>query len=56
MAETKEIRYWGLILLLIAALIVVVAAFSPHTIDLAASVIGLVAGLIVGALTGGRSA
>ena len=56
MAEAREMRVWGLVLLVIAILIVGVAAVTPNTMDLAASVVGLVAGLIFGALTGGRSA
>ena len=44
----------GLLLILTAVAVVIVAA--PNTIDIVASAIGLVAGLILGLVTGGRSA
>jgi hypothetical protein len=44
----------GLLLIVAAVALVVVAA--PNTIDIVASAIGLVAGVILGVVTGGRSA
>lgn len=52
--HTTEIRAALLITLLIMA--VVTIAFIPNTINVLASILGLVAGIVLGALSGGRSA
>ena len=55
MTAQVEVLRIGVVLLIIG-LVIGLVAVSYNTLDLLASIIGLVSGLVVGALTGGRSA
>lgn len=53
MTSSVEIRV-GLFLLFLMAAIAI--AFVPSTVDMVASIVGLIAGIALGILSGGRSA